>query len=304
VQVELFLSGTYYPFGFRLDIATNSPEVLAAAEASWGGGGEEFPGATLRMSVVVAPEGGLAQTGTHRKVGHLYSAICDPDNFALVDTERQVAAVHVSQETASDQGRLRWFFVEAIPHMMLCQRQVVMIHAGLVASDGGAVMLCGRSMSGKSTLAYACARAGWTFLSDDCTTLLADSTDRIAMGLPREIRFRADAAQLFPELEGCVARARPTGKLAIEIPTTALDIETGDRAPIRGIAFLERRSGAASARCITGDEAVDRLFAEMATYGPEVDAIHARAVERLAAVPAHILRYDTPDDGVRLLSSL
>ena len=53
VSIELPLTGTYYPLGFRLEIATNSRDVIQAAEESWAGEAREFDGQALVMRVFV-----------------------------------------------------------------------------------------------------------------------------------------------------------------------------------------------------------------------------------------------------------
>jgi hypothetical protein len=303
VSIDLSLAGTYYPYGFRLDLATNSRDVIEAAEESWSGQRQEFDAPPMTMRVVVRPEGDLSQPAAHRKQGHLFCVVSDRDNFAHVDLQALFASVHVSQMTASDHSWLRWFFVESLAYLMLCQRHIVMLHAGFVARHGWGVMLCGASAAGKSTLAYACARAGWTFLADDATALLTDSLGLIALGRPRQVRFRPDATRHFPEIEQWAARARPTGKIAIEAPTADLPIQTADRATVGAIAFLER-GGGPSVRRISGEEAVERLLADLPAYGAEVDGLHERAVSRLAIVPAHVLQYDSIEEGVALLTAL
>jgi hypothetical protein len=50
-------------------------------------------------------------------------------------------------------------------------RDVHLIHAGLVAKDGHGVLLAGLGQAGKSTAALACACAGFDFLGDDCVAL-------------------------------------------------------------------------------------------------------------------------------------
>jgi hypothetical protein len=304
VQTALPLTATFYPMGFRLDLATNSRDVVEAAEESWNVHRKEFDSAPFSMRVVVSPQGELSQPGMHCKTGHLYSLVCDRDNFAHVDLNAQFASVHVSQQTASDHTWLRWFFIESLAYLMLNQRHLVMLHAAFVAREGDGTLLCGASTAGKSTLAYACARAGWTFLSDDCTAVLADSPDRFALGRPRQIRFRPDAPTLFPELDSFVARARPTGKISIEVPTVELGLRTADRAPVGAIAFVERGPGRPHVRPICPGETIDRLFAEMPTYGEEVDGIHESAIRRVAAAPAFLLRYETLPQAIDLLSAL
>ena len=147
----------------------------------------------------------------------------------------------------------------------------------------------GRAAAGKSTLTFACARAGWTYVTDDCTWLLPDSTDRIAIGRPWQARFRLDAPSLFPELEGHIVRARPTGKVSIEVPISAFpEIRTASRASIGRIVFLERgAAGEPSLLPMPGEEAMRRILCDMPSYGPEVNAMHERTVRSLAEVPAY-----------------
>ena len=305
VSFNLPRSGTYFPLGFRLEIATNSRHVIEAAGESWAGRKQEFECDPLVMRVVVRPEGELSGECTHRKQGHLYSVVSDAYNFAHVDLRSQFAFVQVSDKTASDHSWLRWFFLESLPYLMLAQRRVVMVHAGCVERNGSGVLLCGASESGKSTLAYACARAGMSWVADDCTCLLPDSAERIAIGRSQQARFRLDAPALFPELEQFTIRARPTGKIGIEVCLSDVPgIRTAGRARIAVLAFLERRPGPPDTRRIPGDEAVDRLLADMPAYGEDIDELHERTVRGLAEAPAYRVRYQSIDDGVKIISSL
>ena len=70
------------------------------------------------------------------------------------------------------------------------------------------------------------------------------------------------------------------------------------------MAFLERRPGPADAQRISGEEALDRLLADMPSYGEEVDELHERAVRRLAEAPAYRRATNRSRDGVELISAL
>jgi serine kinase of HPr protein (carbohydrate metabolism regulator) len=236
---------------------------------------------------------------------HLYSVVADPYNFAQVDVKSQFAFIEVSQKTAADHVWLRWFFLESIVYLMLAQRYVAAAHAACVARNGRGLLLCGPSGAGKSTLSYACARAGWTFVTDDCTFLLADSDERMAIGKPRQARFRLDSPELFPELLRYNACVRPTGKVGIEIPLADMPhIQTADTVPIQGVVLLERGPGMPSIVPVTGEEAVARVLSDMPSYGDAVDAMHERTVRRLAEVAAYRLRYERLEDAIRMLAEL
>jgi hypothetical protein len=305
IKVALSLTREYFPLGFRLELATNSPDVLAAADEAWSGQQLLYSSAPVVMHVIVAPEGELSSDCGHHLHGRYYSVISDPHNFAQVDLDAQFAYIHVSRKTAADHTWLRWFFIEPLAYVILSQRYIAMLHAGCVARNGSGVLLCGSSTAGKSTLAYACARAGWTFVADDCTCLLPDSPERVAIGRSRQARFRLDAPELFPELAVHTARSRPTGKIGIEVPMWELPrIRSTDRVPIGAVVFLERRPGPPVAEPVPGPETVERVLDDMPSYGPAVDAMHEATVQRLAEVPAWRLRYHSIGDGVELLSKL
>src|SRR5271157_1441705 len=199
-DLDLSLSGTFHPAGFPLRIATNSPHVLAAAAESWAAFDRQFDTPPMEFRVVVEPAGDLAREPTFRKQLHLLSFVSDANNFATGDSLTLSATFHLSETTAANHLWLRWFFLESMAYMLLTQRYVVSLHAACVARDGAGILICGKSGCGKSTLSFACARAGFTYVSDDCTWLLLDSADRLAVGKPHQFRFRHDVARHFPEL--------------------------------------------------------------------------------------------------------
>jgi hypothetical protein len=305
LRTELLYTATYFPLGFRAEIATNSRDVVEALGECWRHWEARFPCEPIRLRVLVHPDGELSSSPSHFMQENLYSVIADAHNFAHVDVASQFAFVRVSQKTAADHVWLRWFFLESLVYMMLAQRYVAAAHAACVAHNGAGLLLCGKSGAGKSTLSYACARAGWTFVTDDCTFLLADSEERLAIGKPRQARFRLDSPELFPELEQYSPRVRPTGKVGIEVPLADLPhIRTAETAPIAGVILLERGPGKPDAIPVPGDEAVARVLSDMPSYGDAVDAMHGRTVRRLAEVAAYRLRYERLEDAIRMLAEL
>ena len=212
-DLDLGLSGTFYPAGFPLRIATNSPHVMQAAAESWALVRREFDTPPMEFRVVVQPEGELAAEPTFRKQLHLLSLVSDAHNFATGDSRTLSATFHLAEATAADRDWMRWFYLEAMAYLLLTQRYVVSVHAACVAYDGAGILICGKSGSGKSTLSFACARAGFTYVSDDSTWFLTGSEDRVAIGKPHQLRFRHDVARHFPELAGYIASAHPNGKL-------------------------------------------------------------------------------------------
>ena len=302
---DLSLSGTFYPVGFPLHIATNSPHVLAAAGESWAPFRGEFDAPPMDFRILVEPTGELAAEPTFRKQNHLLSFVSDAHNFAAGDSLTMSASFHLSETTAANHSWLRWLYLESMAYMLLTQRYVVSLHAACVA-DAGGILLCGKSGCGKSTLSFACARAGFTYVSDDCTWLLNGSEDHLAIGKPHQFRFRHDVARHFPELAGFVASAHPNGKLAIEAPSSVLPgVRTASRCSIHRLVFPDRESGGpARLDRVRPEDAAAALLAELPSYGPQVNALHEETIHCLTRLPAWRLHYRALDDAIRLLSEL
>src|SRR6516164_1854509 len=106
-DLDLPLSGTFYPVGFPLHIATNSPHVLQAAEESWAPFARAFDTPAMEFRVVVDPAGEPAPAPTFRKQQHLISFVSDAHNFATADTLTLSASFHLSAATAADHAVLR-----------------------------------------------------------------------------------------------------------------------------------------------------------------------------------------------------
>jgi len=302
-EIDLPLRGAFFPAGFRLNLATNSREVLAAAEESWGTFERSSESQPLELRVVVQP-GDLAPMPTYRMQGHLFSIVSDGNNYAIGDARGWFGSIWITEKTAADHPWFRWLYLEALAYLLLAQRYVAPIHTACVARDGEGLLLCGTSGAGKSSLAFACARTGWTYVADDSVWLLADSTDRIAIGKPHQVRLRDDCPRLFPELAGYATSARPNGKLTIEVPLADFpEIRTAARCRIGGMVFLNRGGRARFGR-IDPEDAMDRLLSELPTYGPEVDAMYERTVRSLAGVDAWEIQYDSLEDGIAMVQEL
>lgn len=302
-HVDLPLRQSYHPIGFSLHLATNSQEVIDAADECWGDYGPEFACDRMEIRVIVEAGGGRASEPRFRLQGHLLSYVSDARNFAVVDFGSQLGCIYVSEETAADHALLRWYFLESIGYILLAQRYAAPLHAAAVARNGAGILLCGASGAGKSTLSFAAACAGWTFVSDDCTWLLPGGCDANAVGKPHQVRFRGDAPGLFPRLAGYDPRERPNGKVGIEVPMCAFpEIRTALRCRVGGMALLDRRRGARPALEAVEPAAVIRQLLDSASWGDQVDAMHQSATRGLLDLPACRLQYESLDDGLRLLS--
>jgi hypothetical protein len=305
-EAELPLAGVFHPLGFPANLVTNSREVLEAAAESWGTWAAEFARQPVELRVVVREEGDLAPEPEFRTRGHLFSVVSDRHNYAVMDLDRLFAYAFVSRRTAADHAWFRWYFLDTMGLFLLAQRYVAAVHAACVARERRGILLAGESCAGKSTLAWACARAGWTYVGDDAAWLLAEGQGREVLGRPHLARFRHDALRLFPELAGRLSRVRPNGKLSIEVPTSAFPrIRTAARCQAEAVVFLDRGGGRkAGFERMAAAEAAGELLGEMPLYREQVRASYRGVVRRLLEASAYRLHYESLHEGIELLGEL
>ena len=124
-------------------------------------------------------------------------------------------------------------YQRAVLPMALHAHGEEVVHASAVLMERGVVAFCGRSQTGKSTLAYGLHRRGCRVWADD--TLVLDASDETvqAVPYPYRLRIRAEAAQYFDLDE---LRRRDTSSW------TALEQAQSEPAPLECIFLLERET--------------------------------------------------------------
>ncbi len=306
--VPLPLSASFYPLGFPLELATNSQTVLEAAASHWAAFPPSFSTPPIRLRVAVAADGpsGIPAPPAYRGQAHLLLILSDQANFAVCDYTRSFAYCALTPGALVDPGWFRYYYLEAVAGAMLAQLYLVPLHAACVARDGRGVLLCGDSGAGKSSLAFACATRGWTYIADDASCLLKGSRDRTVLGRPFQFRFRESAGTLFPELRGRFAGRDRQGKMTIEVRTQDLPaIKTALRAQVDRLVFLDRRSsGSARISPVSGAGALDRILRDFPLYDPPLREEQAATVRRLVEPGAFELCYAGLDSAVAALDNL
>jgi len=304
---ELPLRRTFYPFGFPLELETNSPDVMAAAAEGWCAFQQMFDEEPVRLCLGVR-EGSSESISLEtvvRSREHLMSIVADPENFVVCDFNSGFAFGWVTERTAADHPLLRYRFLIAGGGTLIEQRAFVALHGALVVRNGKGVMLAGDSFAGKSTLAYACARAGWTYVSDDGVFLVRGRSDRYALGDPHTIRFRPDAPELFPELADRLVTIRPNGKLAIELFTRDLGIDTAPGCNIDHVIYLNRHGAGRGILSHLPKEWVRQDCAQYAAFGTKATREAQRnCYERILNAPLWEMQYSDLDDAVARLEQL
>jgi len=305
--LEFPLHAMFYPLGFPMSLRTNSAEALELAEELFGMFKQQHDTEPVLVDMYVT-EGGSTDcppAPLHRFIWPIRLTLADADNFMIYDMER--GSTHIAVTSGAMRHRLfvGSLFLGASAGAHLTVRHVTPVHAACVAMDGHGVLLCGDSGAGKSTLAYACARAGWTFVTDDGSYLLNGKTDRMAIGNCHQVRLRPEASELFPELHGQRLAPRLMGKPTIELPTAMLSRMTcAHTVRVDFIVFLNRRSGDRH-ELVPYRTDVARYAMRRAILGtPESRAVAYETIERLLTVDTFELCYTDLDWAIERLKKL
>lgn len=292
-HVSFSYRGAFFPLGFPVSISTNSPEVLIAAKQNWGEFTQRFDTDAIHIQVGITPTSSrdCPPAPVCRMRDHLISNIADGENFVLCDLSQRTAVIWATDAALQHRDYFRYFFLVSAAMASISNLYATAIHAGCVALDGDGVLLCGDSGAGKSTLSYACARAGWTYVTDDGSFLVHGRDDGLVVGNCNQVRFRPSAETFFPELHGLPTMMRAGGgKPSIELATDS-HIRTAGSARVKHLVFLKR--GASEQELVTFPRAVARLFMQQRVLCmPYRTSLHMAAIDRLLTSDVYELRYN------------
>jgi hypothetical protein len=302
---------TFFPYGFQVHLQSNSGSVMNAAEISWSTYRHRYasPALDVRCFVSDTDSPACAEPPKFRSQGHLLSIVADNENFAALDLERGFSFGWVSKRTADSTEYFRQCFLDVMIYPLLEIRNWVTLHAACVLFDGKALLLAGGSGAGKSSLAYACTRSGWTYVSDDASAFLRSQGRPEIIGHPHRFRFREPVGNLFPEFGGRTSTLRAYGKPTIEVNTATLTgITTAEAAPIDAIIFLNRPGHVPGEPPnlirLSSEAAWTRLLPSI--WAVQLPALNERieALRRLLALPIYEMRYDNFEPAINLLQTL
>ncbi len=304
---ELSLHCTLYPYGFPLKVRTNSAEMLTLMKETWGAFESRFDFEPLRVEILVleTEDTECPPAANYRLVGSTLTAIADKDNYLLADLSAGRTYMTLSTAALRFKLYLQFFFMELTAGNQVGTRYATPVHGGCVSLNGRGVLLCGESGAGKSTLSYACARAGWKYVTDDCSLVLNWGERNLVTGNFYKVRFRPTAAELFPEVAGIDLTPRAGGKPSIELPTDPMhNIVSSQMEEVNFVVFLNRQSGHTPGLAAYPKDAARQFMRKMLYGTKETLEIQHRTIERLLQVDVFELRYADLDwaiDRLRML---
>lgn len=300
----LTMEETFFPLGFPLRIRTNSEEVLRQSARKWGMFRRRSHDKPIEADIHVIETDWLDCPPEVKCyfMGNVLVMVADTRNVCTVDFPWGRTRMVISSAVLRHPHYFSQVFLEAAPACQLCTRFATPIHAACVALDGRGVMLCGDSGAGKTSLSYACARAGWQFIADDTSYLLHTECNRRVIGNCHQVRFRPSAAELFPEIADAEITPRMFGKPSVELPTAPMDhVRATESAHVDFVVYLNRRHPG-SADLVPYSRDLARQYMRSVLFGTaETRIVRHAAIDRLLAAEVLELRYQSLDQAVRRL---
>jgi hypothetical protein len=306
-HAEMSHTAVYYPLGFPLELTTNSEIVLQAAKESWGSFKPQFDTPDLQIRVGVLEDGSAEYPAalTFRAHRNLIVGIADRYNFHITDVTHGFSFVWLNTAAILNRNYLRYHFLEAVALSHIANRYTAPIHAACVELNGRGVLLCGDSGAGKSSLAFACARAGWTYITDDASFLLNAQSDRKIVGNCHMMRFRPSAAELFAEVVGKPLTPRAGRNPSIELLTeTVPGISTASSSSVDFIVFLNRQDVNIQELVPFSKKTARRIMCPRLSNMEEFRRTQVASVDRLLETEIFEIRYRNLDWAVDRLVRL
>ena len=293
-----------YPLGHPVEVASDAAEAILAALESWGAWPQLFASQALRFRLDALEGPAAVGEPSFSDCGGVITLYCDAQNQGSFSLQPRAGWLRVSRPALGERGWFRYHLLEALVLTALDAVFFTPVHAACITRKDlrpeRGVLLCGDSGAGKTTLAFAAARAGWTLVSEDGVHLAADAATT-AVGGAHTFRLREQARALFPELESRSASMARNGKMAIAVEAGATGMSTAWSTFIKHSVFLERRTGPASLSELRPDQGLP-YFLEW-VRNPDRAAAEIRARDLLAR-GCWRLQYDEFPDAIRLLEQL
>ena len=313
--IPIRFQADFNPIGTPIRVESNHEAVIRVARENFGRYGKPRPGESPKFSLRLCVDpvhraGPPWPKPNFRSLNHLVHINCGDSNFAVADLNTGVCIGFVTEAMVEDASFFKSTFLDCLFYVLAVHHNYTPVHCSGVVSRGRGVLICGVSGTGKTTLAYACARSGLQVLSDDVVHLQIDPANDLLRlwGKPWFLRLVPEAVELFPELAGLQPQLRSDHEWYLEI-----DVENQfpGRAVVscepQALVFLERHQDAENQQLqpLDVDSALERLLKDIFVSETAVIERHRQTLKRLLQIKAYTLSYSgDPLKAVEVIRSI
>jgi len=302
--VRQLIVDTVQPFGTTVEITTDDERFVVAAHHAM----SRYPAiAAMRGTFVIratsladAPADPAWPVTEMREHDGLVQLSCGSGRM-LIDLTSGRGDLSLPRSLLAIEDAARLFIEGAIWTWLIGTGRLRAVHAGMVGDGHRSALLRGASGAGKSTITYACMRAGMRVASDDWVYGAATRSTTALHGYPWRLFLVADAAERFAELRGRELVAHP-GSDRWKLPVTPSPEQQMLSADPDAVVFLDP-APELSLRAVGKVEARQRFWSS--ALPSERERLGRRWVNRVLDKPCYVLqRGHDPDACAALLATL
>jgi hypothetical protein len=295
-DVQTPLHGRFLAAGAVCAVHTNCEQILEAARQTFLPLQSETRDTDFSLRLWVDPESSSQPPWPKpfvRGLDHLVFASFDSDSSILVDVRKRWVLGRFSANMASDRHYWKATIFPVLMSVIAASVGIVELHCSCVVKDNKGYLLSGPSRSGKSTLAMALARIGFSFLADDRTFCSAKHGKLSAWGVVASLKLRSEAQVWFEELAQQEPREIENGDSILRFdPEGQFGLKRAKFCEPGCLIFLDQRQEPGfSMREISPLDAAQRLEQELMAEPPELIERQRKMIGQLVEIPCWQLQY-------------
>lgn len=149
--------------------------------------------------------------------------LSDKKTFMIIDGKKGKATGFVDAATLKRDAAPVSLFVTIALIELLRYHRLYYLHAAAVMGDRHSILLCGMSMTGKTTLALGLSSRGYRLCSDDAVFIKGYSGRLTAVGFKKDIHVAGDTAPRYKHL---LRDAKPKRSPSAKTPVSYSGFET------------------------------------------------------------------------------